>query len=50
MRVTPPFDFVLRLAQDGESFDVTRDRELVERPVERQMGVFQQPANTGEFL
>jgi len=29
----PPFD----LAQGRESFDSAQDRELVERPVERQM-------------
>ena len=39
MRVTQPFDF----AQGRESFDFAQDREPVERPVERQMGVFRQP-------
>jgi hypothetical protein len=39
MRVTQPFDF----AQGRESFDFAQDRELVERPAERQMGVFRQP-------
>ena len=32
-KATPPFD----LAQGRESIDVAQDRELVERPVERQM-------------
>jgi hypothetical protein len=31
--VTPPFGF----SQGRESFDLAQDRELVERPVERQM-------------
>jgi len=39
MRVTQPFDF----AQGRESFDFAQDREPVERPAERQMGVFRQP-------
>ena len=39
MRVTQPFD----LAQGHESFDLAQDRELVERLVEWQMGVFRQP-------
>ena len=39
MRVTQPFGF----AQGRESFDFAQDREPVERPVERQMGVFRQP-------
>ena len=38
MRVTQPFGF----AQGHESFDLAQDRELVERLVEWQMGVFQQ--------
>jgi hypothetical protein len=34
MRITQPFGF----AQGRESLNVARDRELVERHVERQMG------------
>jgi len=34
MSETPPFGF----AQGHESFDLVQDRELVERPVEWQMG------------
>jgi hypothetical protein len=33
LKATPPFGF----AQGRESFDLAQDRELVERPVERQM-------------
>jgi hypothetical protein len=40
IRLTQPFDF---FAQGRESFDFAQDRELVERPVEWQMGVFPQP-------
>jgi hypothetical protein len=48
MRETRPFSFTqgresFDLAQDRESFDLAQNRELVERHVERQMGVFQQP-------
>jgi hypothetical protein len=39
MRITQPFD----LAQGRESFDFAQDREPVERPAERLMGVFRQP-------
>ena len=49
MRVRQPFDF----AQGRESFDLAQDREPVERPAERQMGVFRQPQDrpgpTGYF-
>ena len=41
MRITQPRDF----AQGHESFDFAQDREPVERLVEWQMGVFQQPLN-----
>jgi hypothetical protein len=34
-KATPPFGF----SQGRESFDLAQDRELVERPVERQMMV-----------
>ena len=37
-KATPPFGF----AQGHESFDLAQDRELVERLVEWQMGVFRQ--------
>jgi hypothetical protein len=62
MRVTQPFDASTLLsidpercrrvdfAQDRESFDLAQDRELVERPVERQMGVFQQPLKSASIF
>ena len=55
MRATPLFGLVLRRrtpgvrAQGQESVDVARDRELVERPFEWWMNVFQQPANLSVF-
>ena len=64
MRVTQPFDASTLLsidpelcrrvdfAQGNESFDLAQDRELVERLVEWQMGVFRQPTKWGywEFM
>ena len=45
MRATPPFC----LAQVHEFLAVALDRELVERPFEWWMNVFQQPANLSVF-
>jgi hypothetical protein len=64
MRATPLFGLVLRrrtsgvraqggersrTAQGHESPDVARDRELVERPFEWWMSVFQQPVSLSVF-